>query len=184
MKLHIVLSEPGVKSALKPRTLTENTSNSWEMRKTFLNEFAYSFATDTHGDPNRKISMMVATDSIHGSIFAVVARRQGGQDDFVMQSFKNDIDRLGLVRAELKCDQETSSLDVAHTLIERCQSTILMVTATPKDSKRSLGRGERAYLTLQGQLRAFREVVSMRCKTDIGLDHLLMGWMVRHCAWA
>ena len=45
--------------------------------------------------------MMVATDSIHGSIFAVVARRQGGQDDYVMQSFQNYVDRLGIVRAAL-----------------------------------------------------------------------------------
>ena len=50
-------------------------------------EFDHAFATDTPGDPNRRISMMVATDSIHGSIFAVVARRKGGQDDHVMQSF-------------------------------------------------------------------------------------------------
>ena len=32
-----------------------------------------------------------------------------------MQSFPNYIDRLGLVRAELKCDQEPSTLDVANT---------------------------------------------------------------------
>ena len=31
-----------------------------------------------------------------------------------MQSFQNYIDRLGLVRAELKCDQEPSTLDVAN----------------------------------------------------------------------
>ena len=49
--------------------------------------------------------MMVATDSIHGSIFDLVARRKGGQDDYVVQSFQKYIDRLGLVRAELKCDQ-------------------------------------------------------------------------------
>ena len=127
--------------------------------------------------------MMVATDSIHGSIFADVARRKGGQDDYVMQSFQNYIDRRGLVRAELKCDQEPSTLDVANTLIKRCQSTILMVTATPKGSKGSLRRGERANLTIQGQLRAFREDVSMRYKTEVGPDHVLMGWMVRHCAW-
>ena len=48
--------------------------------------FDYAFATDTLGGP--KISMMVATDSIYGSIFAVVARRKGGQDDYVMQSFQ------------------------------------------------------------------------------------------------
>ena len=62
-----------------------------------LIEFDYAFATDIPGGPNRKISMMVATDSKHGSIFAVVARRKGGQDDHVIQSFRNSIDRLGQV---------------------------------------------------------------------------------------
>ena len=103
-------------------------------------EFDYAFATDMLGDPNRKISMMVATDSIHGSIFAVVARRKVGQDEYVMQSFQNYIDRLGLVMAELKCDQEPSTLDVANTLIKRCQSTTLMTTATLERSKESLER--------------------------------------------
>ena len=65
-------------------------------------EFDYAFARDTPRDPRRKTSMMVATDSIHGSIFAVVARRKGGQDDYVMQSFQNYIDRLGLIRAEVE----------------------------------------------------------------------------------
>ena len=100
-----------------------------------------------------------------------------------MQSFQNYIDRLGLVKAELKCDQEPSTLDVANALIKRCQSTALIVTATPKGSKGSLGRGERANLIIQGQLRAFREAVSMKYKTEVGPDHVLMGWMVRHCAW-
>ena len=68
-------------------------------------------------------------------------------------------DRLGLVKAELKCDQEPSTLDVANALIKRCQSTSLIVIATPKGSKGSLGRGERANLTIQGQLRAFEEAV-------------------------
>ena len=100
-------------------------------------EFDYAFATDTPGGP--KISMMVATDSIHGSIFAVVARREGGQDDYVMQSFQNSIDRLGLVKAELKCDQEPTTVDVANALIKRCQSTALIVTATSKRLERELG---------------------------------------------
>ena len=51
-------------------------------------EFDNTFAADIPGDPSRNSSMMVATDSIHGSIFAVVARRKGGQDDFVIQSFQ------------------------------------------------------------------------------------------------
>ena len=71
--------------------------------------------------------------------FAVVARRTGGQDDYVMQSFQDYIDRLGLVRTGLKCDQEPNTLDVANTLIKRCQSTNLMATATPKMLEREFG---------------------------------------------
>ena len=47
-------------------------------------EFDYAFAAETLGDPNRNISMMIATDSIKGPIFAVVARTEGGQDDYVL----------------------------------------------------------------------------------------------------
>ena len=99
--------------------------------------FDYQFATDTPDGP--KISMVVATDSIHGSIFAVVARREGGQDGYVMQSFQNYVDRLGLVKAELKCDQEPSTFDVANALIKRCQSTALIVTASQKARKGAWG---------------------------------------------
>ena len=132
-------------------------------------EFDYACATDTPGGP--RVSMMVATDSIHGSFFAVVARRKGGQDDYVMQSFQNFFDRLGLVKAELKCDQERSTLDVANVLIKRWQSTSLVATATPKGPKGSLGRGERSNLTIQGQPRAFRAAVSSKYKTEIGPGH-------------
>ena len=45
--------------------------------------------------------MTVAIDSTHGSTFAVVERRQGGQDDYVMQNFQNFVDRLGLLETEL-----------------------------------------------------------------------------------
>ena len=38
-----------------------------------------------------------------------------------MQSFQNYIDRLGLVKAELKCDQEPSTFDVANALINRLE---------------------------------------------------------------
>ena len=92
----------------------------------------------------RKISMMIATGSKHGSI--VVARRKGAQDDNVILSFQNFFDMLGLVKAQLKCDLEPSTLDVANALIRHCQSTNLVVTATPKGSNGSLGRGERAKI--------------------------------------
>ena len=66
---------------------------------------------------------------------------------------------------------------MADDLIKRCQSKALTVTATPRGSKGSLGRGERANLMIRGHLRAFREAVSMKYKTEVGPDHVLMaGW--------
>ena len=77
MKPHIVLSVHGVRSASRPRALTENTPNSWGTRNFFLViGFECAFATDTLGDSNRRISMMVATDSIHGSIFCCFGKEK------------------------------------------------------------------------------------------------------------
>ena len=88
-----------------------------------------------------------------------------------MQGFQNYIDRMGLVKAELKCDQEPSTPDVANTFVRRCQSTTLVAIATQKSSNGSLGR--------EGPLRAFREAVSLKYKTEIGPEHVPMGWMGR-----
>ena len=66
-------------------------------------EFDCALATDTLGDPIRQISMMVATDSMHGSIFAFVARRKGCQDDCRYVEFPRTLlDKLGLDKAELQ----------------------------------------------------------------------------------
>ena len=50
--------------------------------------------------------------------------------NYVMQSFQNFIDRMGLVKVELKCHQAPSTLGVTNALINQCQSTALIVTAT------------------------------------------------------
>ena len=40
-------------------------------------EFDFAFATDTRGGP--RMSMMIATDSIHGSVVVVVAKIKGAR---------------------------------------------------------------------------------------------------------
>ena len=56
MKPHIVLSVPGVRSASRPRVLTESTKQLGNAEHIPVIEFDYAFATDIPGDPNRKIS--------------------------------------------------------------------------------------------------------------------------------
>ena len=51
--------------------------------------------------------------------------RKGGQDDYDVAEFPKFASiGWGYVRAELKCDQEPSILDVANVLIKLCQSTV------------------------------------------------------------
>ena len=45
-----------------------------------------------------------------------------------------------------------------------------------------LGTLRTSEFVIQGQLREFLEAASMKYKTEVGSDHVLMGWMVRHCA--
>ena len=95
MKPHIVRFVHGVRSASRPRGPDgKHAKQVGNPEHIPVIEFDYALTTDTPG--GSKISMMVATDSIHGSIFAVLAGRKGGQDDHVMQSFQNHTDRLGL----------------------------------------------------------------------------------------
>ena len=90
------------------------------------------------------------------TVFAAVARRKGSSDDYIMQAFQNYIDKLGLAKAELKCDPEQSTLDVRTAMHKKNLNTILVPSQSPKGSKGSLGAGERANLTQQGHVRALR----------------------------
>ena len=100
--------------------------------------------------------MLVACDSVHQSIVSPMANKKGGSDDYVVQSLLQWIDGLGLVEAEIKCDQEPAAVDLVTALVRRCKSTVLIPMASPKGSKGSLGRGERGHLSIQGQLRTIR----------------------------
>ena len=112
-----------------------------------------------------------------------MANKEGGGDDYVVESLLQWIDGLGLVKAEIKCDQEPAAVDLVTALVMRCKSTVLIPMASPKGSKGSLGRGERGHLSVQGQLRTIRAATEKNSGITAGATHLLMQWMTRHCSW-
>ena len=100
-----------------------------------------------------------------------MARRKGAEDECVIQNMLNDIGRIGLTRTELKIDQEPSKFEIARVLASRCKTTVLTESAAPRGSNGSLGRGEPAYLSVQGQLRALRAPMMNNFQTDVGAGH-------------
>ena len=145
-------------------------------------EFDYNFVGDRSLD-DQKVTMLVAIDSVHSSLTAPIVRKKGSGDEYVMQALLNYVKQLGFAKAELKCDQEPSTVDVMYKLIDRCKNTQLVPSASPKGSKGSLGRGERGHLSVQGQVRTLRLATQEAYKTTIDANNVLMPWMTRHSAW-
>jgi hypothetical protein len=144
-------------------------------------EFDYNFIGDKTID-EKKVTVLVAVDSVHGSMTAPMARKKGSSDECVMQALLNYVMQLGFPKAELKCDQEPSAVDVMCKLVERCESTQLVPSASPEGSKGSLGRCERGHLSVQGQVRTLKEATQERDKISIDAEHILVPWMTRHSA--
>ena len=145
-------------------------------------EMDYNFATDKHSGQN--VSILVAKDNIHEAFFAAQVRWKGGQDEYVVRSRLNWIDRLGLVKVEVKTDSELAIMDLANQIQKKCSSTTVISKQTPKGSKGARGMGERARLAVQGQMRAVKAATEKNYKTAIvGEEHILIPWITRHAAW-
>jgi len=154
-----------------------------EPQKIPVIEFDYSFLSDSKSDPESKLTMLVAVDSVYESITSIFVQKKGASDEYVMQSMLQYIESLGFKEAELKCDQEASTVDIMNSLIRRCKSCALTGTATPKGSKGSLGRGERGHLSVQGQLRTMKLVLEEKLGISMGVGNKLWPWLVRHTSW-
>ena len=100
-----------------------------------------------------------------------------------MQAMLNWIAQLGFAKAEIKCDQEPSTVELMNALVARCRSTQLVPKASPKGSQGSLCRGERGHLSVQGQVRTLRSVTQEKYKITLDPQHVLMPWMCRHSSW-
>ena len=77
-------------------------------------EFDFAIGTDRPGDPEMVIT--VVTNYVNNSCLSLMARRKGAQDEYVVHGMLNNVDRLGLVKAEMKCDQEPSTMEIARHL--------------------------------------------------------------------
>ena len=62
----------------------------------------------------------------------------------MVQGMPNHIDKFGWVNAELKCDQEPSTMEIARVLASRCKTTVLTGSANTTRIVGQSRRGERA----------------------------------------
>ena len=65
-------------------------------------------------DHKRKVVITVVTEAVNKSCWSLMARRKGAGDEYVVQVMLNHSDTLGMVKAELKCDLEPSTMEIAR----------------------------------------------------------------------
>ena len=112
-----------------------------------------------------------------------LARGTGAGDQYVVQGISNNIDTLRQVNAEVTCDEEPWTIEIARVLVSWWKTNVLTESTTPRGSKRRRGRGQRANLAIPTQLRARRAQLMNNCEIDVGADHRQMAWRIRHCTW-
>ena len=105
---------------------------------------------DEIGDPERKVAIMAATDSVYTSCVSLMARRKVFRNEYVVEGMLNFKDKLGLNIAELKCHEEPSTLELAQVLRIRCKATVLIENATPMRIHREHGPRGASHFTDSG----------------------------------
>ena len=164
-------------------------------------EFDYATLHGKTSDTDSKIPFISASESVHGSVHANFILQKGSKDRYTMSALRNWIKSLGHPKAEIKCDQEASTIDVRNELIRTCNSTQLVPFATPKGSKGSLGQAERTHLTVGGLVRSMRysledninkflekqnptRATSVQTnKWELGYEHVLNKWLPKHASF-
>ena len=103
-----------------------------------------------------------------------MARRKGAGDEYVVQVMLNYSDTLGMVKAELKCDLEPSTMEIARAG-EPMQNN-------GADRERKTTRIEGVLAEVNKQTWP-RPQLMEQDENDVGADHRLMGCIIRHCCW-
>ena len=88
----------------------------------------------------------------------------------------------GRIRMIIMSDQENAVKNLVDMIRDsRTHETAVM--NTPKGSSASAGGIERANYEVEKQIRTLRSRFEGNCGESVGLDHKMLPFLVRHCAW-
>jgi len=175
-----------------------HSTTSREEHQLPLIEVDYATASGKTTDPEHKIPIISASESLHGGTFCSMIRKKGAGDEYVIQAFLNWIESLGGAKFEFKCDQEPALVELRDVVTKRAKiettdplkpdttvtlGTILVPYASPKGSKGALGHAERAHLSVGGQIRVLRLQFEQDYGVTLKPDHWTIPWLVRHGSW-
>ena len=162
----------------------------------FLSEYGISLSRDDADELIRKngglikftMTVMVLKDFRSKSVWAYPVEGKGvTAAEWLITQIIEDLDTCGLdgCRIVLKSDQEPGILEVQRTIAElrrQAHSHGTTIENSKVGDSNSNARVERAIQELGGLVRTYRAALESRLGAKIGLDHVIVPWLVKHAA--
>ena len=157
--------------AHRPRKDTVKGESRWGMDYFFLAR---------GDDPQHAKAVLNCLDMPSGAVFAAMVVKGG--DPYALAVATEALKFTGRTRVTIMCDQENAVKKLVDMVREsRTHETVLL--NTPKASSASAGGIERANYEVEKQIRTLRSRVEQTLGQEVGLDHKLLPFLVRHAAW-
>ena len=114
-----------------------------------------------------------------GAVFSAMVVKGG--DPYALAVALEEIKFTGRTRLIIMSDQENAVKNLVDMIRDSTHETA--VINTPKGSSASAGRIERANYEVEKQIRTLRSRFEQSYWESVGLDHKMLPFLVRHCAW-
>ena len=167
--------------------------SSTRQKPLFCADYCFIKDSRTEGDGLTTLvgAMYPAKPESPKSMFAVVCKRKGAQDEYTASRLCQFIRECGVKDLVYKSDQEASVIALMNEVLRR-STTIgdahygLVQNAVPENSavgeSQSNSRAERTVQTFEDMLRTYKSALEARMECNLPCDHSIMYWMTEHVA--
>ena len=137
---------------------------------------------DVETTNNKVHAILVGCDSDSVMMFAAQVTKKGNKDRYLVTAVKNFVQNLGLTRAVLQTDGESSLVSVISEVRSSVGFPCSTRKSTPYDPQ-SNGAAEGSVNILKGMIRTLTSVVNVNYQVRVGPRDWIFAWIVRHSAW-
>ena len=131
-------------------------------------------------DPQHAKAVLNCLDFQSGAVFSAMVVKGG--DPYALAVALEAIKFTGRTRLIIMSDQENAVKNLVD-MIRDSRTHETAVINTPKGSSASAGGIERANYEVEKQIRTLRSRFEENYGESVGLDHKMLPFLVRHCAW-
>eukprot|EP00971_Amphidinium_carterae_P352334 6492552-Amphidinium_carterae.2 len=168
----------GVDDSHWRRSTDPNRLPEWQLDYAFLTQAGVE-VTSTH--TTEHITILNAINVETGYQMALVCDKS--TSEYIVGAVCQVIGEVGHTKIIMRSDAEHAIQSLCKAVKAARSPLETILEAAPVGSHQSVGSIERANRTLGEQVRVVRSQLEVHLCATVPLQHVLVVWLVRHCAW-